>query len=77
MTYLAETTDGKVHTGLLAEKNAQEVVLKNVGDKEIRIPANKVERLVPQHKSLMPELLLRDLSAEQAADLLEYLSTLK
>jgi hypothetical protein len=36
-----------------------------------------VERFVPQPKSLMPELLLRDLTAEQAADLLEFLSGLK
>jgi hypothetical protein len=48
-----------------------------VGDKEVRVPAAKVERLAPQAKSLMPELLLRDLTAEQAADLLEFLSGLK
>ncbi|HEV3262706.1 MAG TPA: PQQ-dependent sugar dehydrogenase [Gemmataceae bacterium] len=76
-TYLAETTDGQVHTGLLAEKTAREVVLRNVGDKEVRIPAGKVERLVPQKTSLMPEQLLRELTAEQAADLVEYLATLK
>jgi hypothetical protein len=37
----------------------------------------KVEKLIPQTKSLMPEQLLRDLSAEQAADLLEFLASLK
>lgn len=74
VTYLCETTDGKVHTGLLAEKTEQEVVLKIIGDKEVRIPARKVATLVPQQQSLMPELLLRDLTAEQAADLLEFLA---
>ena len=34
-------------------------------------------QLVAQQKSLMPELLLRDLTAEQAADLLEFLASLK
>jgi putative heme-binding domain-containing protein len=77
VTYLVETTDGKVHTGLLAEKTANEVVLRDAGDKEIRIPAAKVGLLAPQRKSIMPELLLRDLTAEQAADLLEYLASLK
>jgi putative heme-binding domain-containing protein len=77
VTYLVETTDGQVHTGLLGEKNAREVVLKTVGDKEIRIPANKVAMLTPQKNSLMPELLLRDLTAEQVADLLEFLVSLK
>ena len=43
----------------------------------IRIPAGKVERLVPQKASLMPEQLLRDLTAEQAADLVEFLASLK
>jgi hypothetical protein len=52
------------------------VVLKVVGDKEVRVPAAKVERLAPP-RSLMPEPLLRDLTAEQAADLLEFLSGLK
>jgi putative heme-binding domain-containing protein len=75
--YLLETTDGKVYTGLLGSKTDTEVVLKVVGDKEVRVPAAKVERLAPQPKSLMPELLLRDLTAEQAADLLEFLSGLK
>ena len=77
VTYLLETTDGQVHTGLLAEKSPTQVVLKMVGDKEVRVPANKVATLRPQKNSLMPEQLLRDLTAEQAADLLEFLATLR
>jgi putative heme-binding domain-containing protein len=77
VTYLVETTDGKVHTGLLASKTDKEVVLRTAQDKEVRIPAGKVERLAPQRTSLMPELLLRDLTAEQAADLLEFLASLR
>jgi putative heme-binding domain-containing protein len=77
VAYLLETTDGKFYTGLLASKTDKEVVLKVVGDKEVSVPAAKVERLAPQTKSLMPELLLRDLTAEQAADLLEFLAGLK
>ncbi len=45
VAYLAETTDGLVHTGLLAEKNDREVVLRTAGDKEVRIPAGKVATL--------------------------------
>jgi putative heme-binding domain-containing protein len=77
VTYLLETVDGKVYTGLLKSKTEKEVVLTVVGDKEVRVPTATVERLAPQPKSLMPELLLRDLTAEQAADLLEFLSSLK
>ena len=77
VTYLVETTDGLVHTGVLAQKSAKEIVLKDVQNKEIRIPASNVEHLVPQQKSLMPELLLRDMTAQQVADLLAYLVELK
>jgi putative heme-binding domain-containing protein len=76
VTYLVETTDGKIHTGLLAEKNEREVVLRTVGDQEIRLPVARVAVLAPQRNSLMPELLLRDLTAEQAADLLAFLASL-
>jgi putative heme-binding domain-containing protein len=75
--YLVETKDGKIYTGLLAEKSATQVVLKHQGDKETRIPADKVAVLAPQRNSIMPELLLRDLTAEQVADLLAYLESLK
>jgi putative heme-binding domain-containing protein len=77
IAYLVETTDGKVQTGLLVDKTDKEVVLRIVGDKELRIPAGKVQTVAPQKNSLMPELLLRDLTAEQAADLVEYLASLK
>ena len=77
VAYLLETTDGKLYTGLLKSKTDKEVVLQLVGDKEVRVAAAKVERLAPQPKSLMPELLLRDLTAEQAADLLAFLASLK
>ncbi|HZY90102.1 MAG TPA: hypothetical protein VFE78_35095, partial [Gemmataceae bacterium] len=77
VAYLIETTDGKVLTGVVASKSAKEVVLRDAEAKEIRIPAAKVAKMEPQKKSLMPDLLLRDLTAEQAADLLEFLASLK
>jgi putative heme-binding domain-containing protein len=77
VTYQLETTDGKIFTGLLKSKTDKEVVLGMVGDKELKVRAARVERLSPQAKSLMPDLLLRDLTAEQAADLLAFLGSLK
>jgi uncharacterized repeat protein (TIGR03806 family) len=77
VTYLVETDDGRILTGLLVQKNDDEVVLKDAQDKVIRIPTKKIEQLVPQRQSLMPELLLRDMTAQQVADLLAYLSSLK
>lgn len=77
VAYLVETAEGQVHSGLLVEKTAETLTLRTAQNKEIRIPARDVEQLVPQRQSLMPELLLRDLTPEQAADLLEFLGSLR
>jgi uncharacterized repeat protein (TIGR03806 family) len=74
---VVETKDGLVHTGLLVEKTADAVVLKDEKNEAIRIPAADVELAVTQQKSLMPELLLRDLTARQVADLTAFLHSLK
>ena len=77
VTWLVETSAGKVYVGLLVKKTAAEIVLKDAQDKTIQIAAKDVERMLPQRKSLMPELLLRDMTAKQVADLLAYLKSLK
>jgi putative heme-binding domain-containing protein len=76
-TYVLETKDGKVYTGLLASRTEKEVVLKDAQNRTARVPAAEVEQMLSQSRSLMPELLLRDLTAGQAADLLAYLASLK
>jgi putative heme-binding domain-containing protein len=74
LTYVVETADGQVHTGLLRSRGDQWVVLQDAEGKERRIPAGDVELLTPQQKSLMPELLLQDFSPQQVADLLAFLA---
>ncbi|MCH8829928.1 MAG: c-type cytochrome, partial [Planctomycetes bacterium] len=77
LSYLVETKRGRVLTGLLVSRSAQEIVLKDNKLKLIRIPAANVETIVPQRKSIMPELLLQEMTAEQVADLLTFLASLK
>ncbi len=77
VTYAIETIDGRILTGLLLSKDDREVVLKDAQDQVTRIPAPNIEQLAPQKQSLMPDLLFRDMTAQQVADLLEYLCTLK
>jgi putative heme-binding domain-containing protein len=77
VAYQLQTTAGTVHTGLLVKKTDAEVVLKDAQGKVVTVPAADVEALTPQRKSLMPDLLLRDLTAQQAADLIEFLASLK
>lgn len=73
-SFLLETKSGQVHSGLLVEKTPREVVLKDARNETIKVPAADVELLVAQPRSLMPDLLLRDMTAQQAADLLEFLA---
>jgi uncharacterized repeat protein (TIGR03806 family) len=77
VAHLLETKDGRALTGLVAEKTNRAVILKDAQGKTIQIPLADVEQLVPQSRSLMPELLLRDLTAQEVADLLEFLMTLR
>jgi uncharacterized repeat protein (TIGR03806 family) len=77
VTYLVEAKSGRVYTGLLESKSADEIILKSAENKTIRIRADDIELLLPQQKSLMPELLLRDMTAQQVADLLLFLRSLK
>lgn len=77
VTHLVETVDGRLVTGLLVKKDEKEIILKDAKDNEVRIAQDQVEQLVPQRQSLMPDLLLRDMTAQQVADLLAYLASLR
>ena len=52
-------------------------MLKDLQNRTIRVPAGQVERMIRSDRSMMPDLLLRDLTAQQAADLLDFLASLK
>ena len=65
-----------VFDGVLADP-PEEVVLRDAQGKDAVIPRGEIEGLQPTQKSLMPEGLLRDLTAQEAADLLTYLESLK
>jgi len=75
--YLVETTQGRVHTGLLVSRTDKQVVIREANGKEILVPADNVEMIIAQPKSLMPELLVKDMTSKQLADLLAFLETLK
>jgi uncharacterized repeat protein (TIGR03806 family) len=75
--YAVATKSGQVFTGLLTSKTGEEVVLRDNQNREQRIPTREIEEQGPRAGSLMPDGLLRDLTAQQAADLLEFLSRQK
>ncbi len=75
--FAVATKSGQVFTGLLARKSGDEVVLRDNQNKEVRIAVSDIEEQGPRPGSIMPDGLLRDLTAQQAADLLKYLSEQK
>lgn len=77
LTWVVETKSGKVLSGLVVRKDATEIVLKDAQNQTHRLSTDDVESSTPLQKSLMPELLVRDLTAQQVADLLAYLESLK
>ena len=76
-THLLETSDGKALSGIIVSKTENEIVLRDAQDKEMRAAVADIEQMSPQPLSMMPEGLLRDLTPQQAADLVEYLYSLK
>jgi len=79
-THTLLTSAGQVYTGILVEKSDSHVVLNVLRGTEselLRLPVAEMEDLQPQPVSLMPDRLLRELTPQQAADLLEFLWSLK
>ena len=62
IAYSLLTTDGKVHSGILAEKSDSQIVmniLQGNESQQLRVPTAEVEELVPQTKSIMPDRMMR------------------
>lgn len=74
--YLLETAAGQVFVGFVAERTDTHVTLKDAENRPLRFATEEVVALEPQSRSLMPELVLRDVTAQDAADLLAYLQSL-
>jgi putative heme-binding domain-containing protein len=76
-SYVVVTVDGRSLTGLLVMRDETKVVLRDAQNKEIAVPAADVEALQPSRFSLMPDGQFGGLTAQEAADVLEYLVTRK
>jgi putative heme-binding domain-containing protein len=74
-TVVLLTTDGQVVTGIPIARGDEEVVLRDATDREVRVPTASIEE-ESAGTSLMPAGLVDQLSREELADLVRYLSTL-
>jgi putative heme-binding domain-containing protein len=76
-SYVVHTTDGRSFTGVLVKRDTKELVLRDAQNQDIVLAAKNVEEALPSRTSLMPEGQLAGLTAQEAADLLEYVATRK
>jgi putative heme-binding domain-containing protein len=74
--YAVLTDDGRSLVGLLAEQSEKSVTLKTAEKKLIRLPRSEIVQMKKSDKSLMPDQVLSDLTAQEAADLFAYLRSL-
>jgi putative heme-binding domain-containing protein len=74
-SFLVETPDGRVATGLVVRDDPDAITLRTADLAEARIARSDVERMAPATTSLMPEGLEKLVTRQELSDLLEFLST--
>lgn len=72
--FTVRTLDGKSLSGLIVKRDEKSIVLRDAEAKDIVIETGNVEEVKPSRLSLMPEGQMAGLTAQDAADLLEYLA---
>jgi putative heme-binding domain-containing protein len=73
VSYLIETKDGESLAGIIVIENATSVTLRMAGGMESVVARANIASLQSQGKSLMPEGLEEGLTAQDMADLLEFI----
>jgi putative heme-binding domain-containing protein len=76
-TYQVETKNDLSFSGFVIRKTDDEVVLKDPNLNEVRVRLDDVKTMEPSKTSAMPEGLLQNMTAQEAADLLEFLGSLR
>jgi putative heme-binding domain-containing protein len=74
-SYIARVADGRSVTGIVVKRDDKQLVLRDAQAKDVVISAADVEELRPSPRSLMPDGQFATWTAQQAADLIEYLAT--
>ena len=75
MSFVVQTTDGRVLTGLLAEQSPGSVTLLGAKNERTTIERDKIESISESPTSLMPENLLSPLKPQELRDLFSYLQS--
>jgi putative membrane-bound dehydrogenase-like protein len=72
-TYVLVTTGGQVYSGLKIVDDGKRYVLRDAQGRDLTIPRDDVEELVPGKTSIMPEGLAANLSLQELLDLTAFL----
>lgn len=72
--WIVTTVDGRVLRGLIVENTDDHVILKTAEKQVVKIGRREIDELLPSKQSLMPQGILADLTAQEAADLLSWLT---
>jgi putative heme-binding domain-containing protein len=75
LSYVAQTTDGRLLTGLLVEQTPQRIVLLDAKNERTAIARDKLESLRESPVSLMPDNTLKELKPAELRDLFRYLQS--
>ena len=76
LNYTAITNQGLTHTGMLAEETGNSITLVAQENKREIIPRAELDELASAGKSMMPEGLEKDISGQDLADVIAYVSSL-
>jgi putative heme-binding domain-containing protein len=71
--YIAQTADGRVLTGFIADQDANTVVLRGADGQNVIVPRDELEELRATRQSVMPDGLLKNFTDQQIRDLFAYL----
>jgi len=75
VSYVAETKQGLIRTGIMTSETSASVTLLAAEGKRIPLLRDEIDELRASGKSLMPEGLEKDLSVQAVADVLAFLSS--
>jgi len=75
--YTVVTEQGKIYNGIIAAETAANLTLRRAEGKEDVILRSNIDILTSNGKSLMPEGLEKDLTPQQLADVIEYITSIQ
>jgi putative membrane-bound dehydrogenase-like protein len=76
-TYVVVTESGRIHSGIIVAETANSITLRRAEAKEEVILRTNIEEMVSSGVSLMPEGLEKDLSAQDLADVIAFVKSIK